>query len=113
MHELDITQRIVNTAIETGEKAGARKITSVRVVVGEFTGVEPSCLEFYFNALTQGTMAAGAELVVEVTPLAATCGSCGKPFAPQELRFRCPSCDSTKVEITSGRELQVESVDVE
>jgi len=112
MHELDITQGIVNTALQAGENAGARKIRSVRVKIGAFTGVEPHCLEFYFNVLTKDTIAAGAELVVEITPLAATCSACREPFAPQELCFKCPSCGSPEVEITSGRELCVESVDV-
>jgi hydrogenase nickel incorporation protein HypA/HybF len=113
MHELSISREIVNIALRRGEEAGAQRITSVRVKVGEFTAVEPDCLQFYFTALTNGTAAAGAALAVDKVPLAAKCSACQSLFVPQALSFKCPSCGSPEIEITTGRELYVESIEVQ
>lgn len=112
MHEIHITQEIVDTVLRAGEKAGAEKITLVRVKAGKLAGVEPSSLQFYFDTLTKDTMAAGARLVVETVEANARCGACRKAFTPQDLRSVCPACGSPDVEITSGRELYVEDVEV-
>jgi len=112
MHELSIAREIVNIALRKGEEAGASRIESVRVRIGEFTAVEPDCLRLYFGALTEGTLADGAALKAEIVPLRAVCPACDQPFTPEALCFRCPGCGSPDISITSGRELYVESIEV-
>ncbi len=51
--------------------------------------------------------------MVETVPLAAQCSNCRRSFVPENLSFRCPGCGGMHVEITSGRELCVESMEVE
>lgn len=112
MHELTVTREIVNIALHRGEEVGAERITSVSLRIGEFTAVEPDCVRLYFDMLTEGTPAAGAALEVEMTPLAAKCSGCGAPFVPERVSFRCPACGCAEAEITSGRELYVQSIEV-
>ena len=61
----------------------------------------------------RGTIAEGAELVIEIVPLLAECSDCHSRFAPADSQLKCPECGSEKVEIVEGREAYVESVDVE
>ena len=112
MHELSITQELLTVALQHAREAGANRITRVRVKVGEFTAVDPACLEYYFTGISEGTIADGAELAVDKVPLAARCSDCETPFVPEDFSFRCPACRSAQVRITSGRELFVESIEV-
>jgi Zn finger protein HypA/HybF involved in hydrogenase expression len=58
-------------------------------------------------------VAGGAELVVENVPLTAACRSCKKTFHVSGYAFSCAHCGSPEIEITSGRELQIEDIDLE
>ena len=113
MHELSIVQGIVGIALRRSAEIGAKKVKGIKVKVGEFTSVEPDCLRFYFDAVTKDSTAEGAELIIEQIPLVAECTACGSPFTPEGIRFTCPNCGSRQIELTAGRELYVESIEVE
>jgi len=113
MHELGITTQILETALKAAEERGAARVKAIRLKIGEWTTIEPDCLEFYFEAISKGTLAEGASILVERVPLQAKCMACGSPFAPEEMVFKCPVCGSSEVEIASGREMLVDSVEVE
>jgi len=113
MHELAIATQIVDIALNRAEEVGASRIVSVRVKIGQFTAVEPDSLRFCFAALTGATAADGAELQIQQVPLTAECAICRRSFAPEDMRFTCPECGSREVAITGGRELDVESMEVE
>lgn len=113
MHELTIAQGILDIALNTADSHGAGKVTGVKVLAGELTGIVPEALEFGFAALAEGTIAAGACLTIHVTPLIGRCRDCGDERRVDKYRFVCLTCGSSAIEITSGRELKVESVEVE
>ncbi|QDR83197.1 hydrogenase maturation nickel metallochaperone HypA [Sporomusa termitida] len=113
MHELAIAQGILELALNTATSHGAGKITGIRVLTGELTGIVPESLEFGFAALAEGTMAAGACLSVRIVPLTGRCRDCGDERRVDKYRFICAACGSYAIEIVSGRELKVESVEVE
>ena len=113
MHEMAIAQGILEIALDTAASHGAGKITRVKVLAGELTGVVPEALDFGFNALAAGTIAAGACLAVQVIPLMGRCRDCGQLDNISKYRFICEQCGSSAIDIVSGRELTVESVEVE
>jgi len=113
VHELGITKRILDIALHAAQERGASRITAIRLKIGEFTSIDPSCIEFYFSAIAPGTAAEGAKIVVDRVPLEARCKACGAPFVPANLTFRCPGCEAPDVEITSGREIYVDAIEVE
>lgn len=108
MHELAITQSVVDAVLD---KTGERLVTTVRVKVGRLAGVVPDAMRFCFDLVTAGTTLEGAELVIEQPPGRAHCRTCGDDFALADLILLCP-CGSADVEVTTGRELQVSSVEV-
>ena len=77
MHELAITEGIINAAIPEAEKHGAKRILEIRLKIGELSGVLPECIQFYFDIASRGTIAENAKLVVEKVPVTIRCLDCG------------------------------------
>jgi hydrogenase nickel incorporation protein HypA/HybF len=113
MHELAITQDMLDLVLEQAEKAGAREVGKINLVIGGMTGVVKECVQFYFDFLSQGTPAEGAALSFTATPTKARCRVCDKLFEPKEFDWDCPYCGGKEMEIVAGKELFVESIEVE
>jgi hydrogenase nickel incorporation protein HypA/HybF len=112
MHELGVTQSIISIALKQAEEAQASKIAKISVVIGELSGFVPDCIEFYFDFLSKDTIAQGATLHFESVPAQVRCRNCHTTFCPQDT-WDCPKCHSMNVEIVGGRELYMESIEVE
>jgi hydrogenase nickel incorporation protein HypA/HybF len=108
MHELAITQSVVDMVVE---RTAGRQISLVRLEVGRLSGVMPDAMEFCYELVIAGTPLEGSTLVIEQTPAAAHCRSCGQDFAVEDLILLCP-CGSAEVEVIAGRELRVLSVEL-
>jgi len=113
MHELGITENIVNIALAKAGEAEATKITQINLVLGEMSGFVPDCIQFYFDSLSKDTMAEGAILRFESVPTQLRCRNCSATFSPQDTLWSCPECQGRSVEISKGRELYIESLEVE
>jgi hydrogenase nickel incorporation protein HypA/HybF len=113
MHELAITQSMLDLVLEQAEKAGAREVGKINLVIGEMTGVVGRCVQFYFDFLSKGTAAERATLSFKAIPTTARCRNCGRDFKLGEFDWTCPYCQSNNMEIVAGKELFVESIEVE
>lgn len=113
MHELSITQNILDIALEKAQEAGAKEIKKVNLVIGEMTGVVGDCVRFYLEFLGKGTLAEKASLSISTVPLKVRCRGCGHSFEPGDTEWTCPRCQGTSAEIVAGKELFVESIEVE
>ena len=110
MHEMALAEGILDIALKTAEENEAKRVARVKLLVGEMAGVECESLRFCFAAVTKGT---AAELEIERVPLIGRCPLCGKEQQVERYSFLCPSCRSGALEIISGRELRVESLEVD
>ena len=113
MHEMAITQSMLNLVLEQAEKAGAGKVGKINLVIGEMTGVVGRSVQFYFDFLSKDTPAEGAALNFTEVPTTAKCHNCHKEFELGEFDWTCPHCQSNNIEITGGKELFVESIEVD
>jgi hydrogenase nickel incorporation protein HypA/HybF len=86
-------------------------VSCVTVRIGRLTSVVPDCLRHYFDLLTPGTALEGAALVIEHIPIRAICADCTAGFEIDGLSFSCPRCGSGLVDLISGRELEVVSLE--
>jgi len=114
MHELSIAQNIFDIImrnIDEGRVTG--KIISISLRVGKMTTVIPENLRFMFEVLTSDTPLKHTKLEIEHIPIQGKCNHCGLEFQIESIGFQCPQCNSDDVQITSGRELEIESVEVE
>lgn len=103
----------MSLALEKATEAQAKKIISINLVVGELSGVVGDCVQFYFDAISRGTIADGAKLCFETKPTQIRCRKCQSVFTPADHEWSCPQCHETSVEIVTGRECYMESIEVE
>lgn len=113
MHELSITQSILDIAIEQAKTAKVDKITKINLVIGELSGFVIDCVQFYFDLLKKDSIAEEAVLTFELVPAQLKCRQCLNTFTPGETLWICPYCQSQQVEILAGRELCLESLEAE
>lgn len=112
MHELAITQNLLDIALNEAEKHGAERIVAIHLRVGALTQVVPECVEFYLESLAKGTIAEGTKLEATIVPLTAHCDRCDLTFPVEDFCFLCPRCGGA-ASVASGRELYIESLEVE
>ena len=110
MHELSLSSAIVNTV---AKHAGGRTVTVVNLRVGRLRQVIPDTLAFYFEFVARDSVCDGARLVQEVIPARLRCRGCGHGWDIEIPAFRCPVCAGSDVEVASGDEFEVESIEVE
>ncbi len=110
MHELSIAEAVVGVVIR---HAGDRRVTKVELKVGHLRQVVPSALAFAFELTVQGTVAEGAELVLEEVQAAGACRTCGSETPLPDLPLACRHCGGFDVEVIRGEELSVEALELE
>ncbi len=113
MHEASITESLLSLAVDKAKEAKAKKITRVNLIVGELSGVVGDCVQFYFDIISKNTLADGALLNFETKPVTLRCQKCKKEFVPPGQDWTCPECREMAVDIVSGRECYMESIEVE
>ena len=113
MHELAITEEILRIAVTHAERAGAKHITDINVVIGDLSTVVDDSVQFYFDFLSPDTLAAGGRLHFRRVATRLRCRQCGSEFEPQGVEWRCPQCQALGGEVIAGQEFYVESIEVE
>lgn len=113
MHELVMTQNILDLALRETARAGGERVVRVNLLVGPLCDESEGSIRFHWAELAKGTPAEKAELHFETAPGEVQCLACGHVFAPTENTFSCPACSSDWLQILTGDELRVESVDVD
>jgi len=113
MHEQNICESLLALAIKHAEQANVARILRIYLIVGEYSGVVDESVVFYFRLLSKGTIAEGAEIDFTHIPAQLHCRNCDTVFTPEQLNLRCPNCHERQVEIVSGKEMYLESLEVE
>jgi len=111
MHELSITQGLLQIVLEEASKHSISKVRLVKLRIGQLTAVEPLSLTFCFELLTRDTLAEGADLEIDVVPIKRKCPNCLEVFETDEFSFVCPACSSVNTDLITGRELYVEEIE--
>ena len=94
MHELSITQSIVNIAAETAAKHQVKRVNEIRIRIGEYSGIVPQCVQQYFDILSKGTAAEGAVLKMERIPITMRGGECDRQAEHSLSRLRKHSAEA-------------------
>lgn len=114
MHEAGIAAGILTSAVTAAETAGGQRIVSVQVTIGVLTEVLEDALQFAWEAASAGTLAEGATLAVTMIPARSRCMDCGHEFGHGSYDGRqCPACDGYVVSLLTGRELTIDSIDID
>ena len=111
MHELALMQSVISIVEREAARCGARRVESIRLRVGELSGIVPGCLEEFFPIAAAGTRSERARLEIEPLGARIECPDCGYEGAPQGAE--CPRCGGSAFRLVAGREFFVESMEVE
>jgi hydrogenase nickel incorporation protein HypA/HybF len=113
MHEVSIAQGLLDIAIDNCKKQGYTRIDSIKVKIGKASGIVPDSLQFAFEALKSGTMAEKSVLTIEEIPVGGFCKQCDKKFSVEEAYVTaCPLCGGASFIVETGRELNIDEMEV-
>ena len=113
MHELAVTESIVEIATRHASQAGAERVLAINLVIGELSSIVDDSVQFYFDYLSEGTPVQGAQLVFTRINVELACQACGHRWEPASADWRCPACGAARAHAVQGREFFVESIEVE
>ena len=114
MHEMAVADSILQ--IIEGKLAGVNpdaQVTKINLKIGKLTCVEPEALRLCFQVVSKETRLEETVLYIDSVPVRARCKDCEKEFGLEELDFACPFCASLRIEIQTGRELFIDSFEIE
>lgn len=113
MHEMGIAQELVRIALEAlPRNLAAPRVASVNLKIGKLAAVVPDSLTFCFEIITRDTPLEKARLNIEAVPVRIRCIACGREWELDTPVFQCPVCDPGKIELLSGREIEIVSLDL-
>jgi hydrogenase nickel incorporation protein HypA/HybF len=110
VHELSLAQAIADTVCERA--AVARDVRRVTVRIGYLRQVVPDSLAFSWDLVTEGTELNGCALDIEHVPAVVRCRACGASTTLDLPVLLCGLCSSDDVELVSGEEFLLVSMDV-
>ena len=113
MHELPVTQSILEIALRHAQKPNASRITDLHIVMGELSTMLDDSIQFYWDMIAEGTIAQGAKLHFRRVPAELQCMACFTKYHPKEMELLCPNCGSVGAKVISGEEFFVEAIDVD
>ena len=107
MHELALSEGILEMLETRAREAGIGSIQRVVLEVGALAGVEVESLQFCFDAVTRGSLAEGAELVIVPLPAIGLCRGCRVTFPLHHQLSECPRCGAMGARLVEGTELRL------
>jgi hydrogenase nickel incorporation protein HypA/HybF len=110
MHEMAISSAVLESVLR---HAAGRRVSEVKLRVGHLRQVVPDSLTFYWDIVTRDSVCEGSALDMELIPARLACAGCAREWEIELPVFRCPSCGGAEVQVVSGDELEVESIEVE
>jgi len=114
MHELSIAASIVEVVTESASAYPGARVTVVRLRVGALASIVEDSLQFCWELATEGSPLAGATLAINMLPVIVHCGACGAVSDIEGVQsFRCPRCGELAAHLRQGRELEIESIELE
>jgi len=113
MHESSMAMSILGIVTDEAQKAHVGAVRRVCLCIGDLAGVEATTLTACFEMLAEGTVADHAQLDIKRIPATGTCVVCGATASGRGRMLRCPACKTGSIKLATGRELYVESIEVE
>ncbi len=113
MHELAVTQSILEIALKYAQEAQASRVSDLYLVIGRLASIVDDSVQFYWEIITDGTLCAGSKLHFKRVPAKMICLDCGNAYALDGELEPCPACGSAKVKVTSGDQFYLDSIEIE
>ena len=112
MHELSVTESILEIATRHAVAAGAQRVTDINLVIGRLSSIVDDSVQFYWDIVSQNTICAGSRLHFQRIPARMACLECAQEYTFDDDLIPCPGCGSSSVRILSGEEFHLDSIEV-
>jgi hydrogenase nickel incorporation protein HypA/HybF len=114
MHELSIVEALIDQVGRELDRSGQEgKVLRVDLSIGRLSGVNADSVRFAFGLLAPGTRVEGAEVEIRQPKAVCHCHTCNSRTEIDDLVLQCPKCASADIAIEGGRELLLQSIEVE
>lgn len=113
MHELAVTESILDIALKNAQQAGASRVTDIYIVIGRLSSIVDDSVQFYWDILSENTLCAGSRLHFQRKPAEILCLDCQKPYQVDGELCPCPECGSAQVKVISGDQFYLDSIEIE
>jgi hydrogenase nickel incorporation protein HypA/HybF len=113
MHELSVTESILEISLRHAQQAGATRVTDVNILIGRLSSIVDDSVQFYWDFVTENTLCKGSQLHFERVPARLLCLNCGNEYVLDAELSPCPACESMQLKVISGEEFRVESIEIE
>ena len=106
-----VTESILEIALRHADQVGATRISDLYLVIGSLSSVVDDSVQFYWDFISEGTAAEGANLHFERVPAELACQDCRHTYSPEE-NLTCPVCESSHIQIISGQDFFLEAIEI-
>jgi len=117
MHELAVTEKILDVVVKHASMNRVKKVISITLKIGEMSDLENEWIQHYFDYLSKGTVAEGAVLKIEKVPIVLRCNQCQQTIEISKNAIgetTCPNCREGKnFSLVSGREYFIKEMEAE
>lgn len=113
MHELAVTESILDIALKYAQQSSASRVTDLYIVVGHLSSIVDDSVQFYWEIISENTLCAGSKLHFQRVPAEMLCLDCQEPYPVDGELHPCPTCGSAKVKVVSGDQFYLDSIEIE
>jgi hydrogenase nickel incorporation protein HypA/HybF len=113
MHELPVTENVLEIATKHALEADAIKVTVVNLTIGQLSSIIDDSVKFYWDMITENTICAGSKLNFTRIPAVFRCIKCGYEYGFSSESTACPECNNFPNKLISGEEFYVDSIEIE
>jgi len=112
MHELAITQQILDLAQAHCAAAGGSRVVALYLKLGQFSSMVDDSIQFFWDIISKETACEGATLHFERISAEIQCRDCGCRFGLDGGLAACPQCDGMSLQVLQGDECRLERIEI-
>lgn len=113
MHELSVTESVLEIACKHAQEAHASRVTDIHLVIGRLSSIVDDSIQFYWDLISKDTLCENAHLHFNRIPAKLVCLECDHQYELTSDLTPCPNCGSPRIRVLSGDEFHLESIEIE
>lgn len=113
MHEMAITENILNITVAEAKKVNASRVSKIILVIGDLSSIIDESVQMFFDLLSEGTIAEHAKLDFKRVHLTLYCVHCHHTYQRIGHLFTCPLCGQDGKLTGDAKEFYIEAIEVE
>jgi len=113
MHELAVTESLLEIACKHAEEAKATSVTDIYLVIGNLSSIVDDCVSFYWEMISKDTVCENAKLHFNRIPATLFCLDCNQQYTLDRELTPCPHCGSARVRVVAGDEFNLDSIEIQ